>query len=695
MQEIQDMLVSALDNNTDVIDEILLTILKYKEFEENITFQEMLEIERGILTNEQVDMVDLIRIYFKKELLQSEQLDLQDEVKVGKLLDLIDTLTFEEVLALNLGAETEEQVEAVDKVKAGIKKELLQQDEVEVGDEVKVSKLLDLIDTLTFEETISVLRYKENKTEELVSVQDFIKKEVKKVLKENIEILDEIKLGKLISLNETLTFNEFLGVWLQKQIDLTEQVAMDDIVVLHKFVVKEFDRLYILDDEQKKIAVLKEVWDIRIYEEIKGEYSISFKMKNDDVSAEYVRGSFYILCRGRLFFIIEYNQIRDEQNRTIIEVFGQHISFELQNFLISVPWAVDGFTREKPPALLELPYLFAYPNAEFKAKFGNFYDYHEVSNTYPNLPIYIHNKDCLTFISEVLKVYSQLEMKRDNYKIIIGDELYERMPIVFRYGRNIKGIRKKVDLRDLTYSYTGSSVWSRDLTWSMISIEGIKGYYRKKYLQSYRIDTPKPEGFKVSLQKVENIDDSKIENLTFNEAIVDGVLRNPEIDDYVLGSALTDLTNNSKPKISYEIDIAELWQTNKKYDFEKFNVGDFVRIIDDELSINDYFQIVSYEFYPFEPEKCKITLSNNPKRFVDLFRPSKLYASSYLERDDVIIFNEVISGQEESTLESYISQQIIETGKTEEEIREEVANKYKVYKHKVSELEATFIPVTT
>ena len=83
------------------------------------------------------------------------------------------------------------------------------------------------------------------------------------------------------------------------------------------------------------------------------------------------------------------------------------------------------------------------------------------------------------------------------------------------------------------------------------------------------------------------------------------------------------------------------------------------------------------------------------RKFVDLFKPNDLYAKSYLERENVIIFEEVTAGEEELVLQNYIEQQVIETGKTEEEIIQEVSQKFKVYKLKVQELQQTFIPVTT
>lgn len=76
----------------------------------------------------------------------------------------------------------------------------------------------------------------------------------------------------------------------------------------------------------------------------------------------------------------------------------------------------------------------------------------------------------------------------------------------------------------------------------------------------------------------------------------------------MLSMASATLANRAKPSYSYEFTVADLsWQTQQEVD--RFDVGDVVTVVDDELGIREAQRIVAIEHDIVRPARTKITLS--------------------------------------------------------------------------------------
>ncbi|WP_197517361.1 phage tail spike protein [Microbacterium karelineae] len=76
----------------------------------------------------------------------------------------------------------------------------------------------------------------------------------------------------------------------------------------------------------------------------------------------------------------------------------------------------------------------------------------------------------------------------------------------------------------------------------------------------------------------------------------------------MLSMASATLANRSRPSYSYEFTVADLsWQTRQEID--RFDVGDVVTVVDDELGIREAQRIVAIEHDIVRPARTKITLS--------------------------------------------------------------------------------------
>ncbi|MHA1288693.1 MAG: phage tail spike protein [Candidatus Thorarchaeota archaeon] len=86
----------------------------------------------------------------------------------------------------------------------------------------------------------------------------------------------------------------------------------------------------------------------------------------------------------------------------------------------------------------------------------------------------------------------------------------------------------------------------------------------------------------------------------------------------LLDKALSYLDTVCDPKVSYQIDFAQLWERDKiSYNSDYFEAGDFITIRDTDLGIDEQLRVLSKQVDLVRPWNVRIEVSNQEKRLVD------------------------------------------------------------------------------
>ena len=131
-------------------------------------------------------------------------------------------------------------------------------------------------------------------------------------------------------------------------------------------------------------------------------------------------------------------------------------------------------------------------------------------------------------------------------------------------------------------------------------------------------------------------DDISIESITGDRQYIDsqfigsyhrpkvGVLRLTDITSpaELHQAGLDYLAEREVERISYEFDVVDLKnveviQGQPYGEFERFGIGDTVRVIDEELGINVTARVVEYEQYPLDERKNRVVLANFVQTIID------------------------------------------------------------------------------
>lgn len=125
------------------------------------------------------------------------------------------------------------------------------------------------------------------------------------------------------------------------------------------------------------------------------------------------------------------------------------------------------------------------------------------------------------------------------------------------------------------------------------------------------------------------IDKYRIQILSFGEAstfYVDSVMihMGPEIHPFVVGDSadllyqetLNYLEDNKVPHVGYDLDLLDLYEKDPGiYDQENFGVGDQIRVVDPDISLDSQLLVIRKEFNPLDPQECSVGLARKPEPY--------------------------------------------------------------------------------
>lgn len=197
-------------------------------------------------------------------------------------------------------------------------------------------------------------------------------------------------------------------------------------------------------------------------------------------------------------------------------------------------------------------------------------------------------------LEETLKVYGG-ELYYDNYSISLMEQRGQKRNVTLRYGKNIVSIKQDQNIEE-TYS-------------------GAVGYWKGHVNEVDQTVTGNiiSTGSPIPHERILVVDvSSEIETEDNTAATVSQV--DAAVQEYI------DKNKPGIPKISLEIDMAALWQTEEYKDLapiEKVTLGDTVTVIFDKLGISEDTRAVKIEWDVLNERNSSVTFGEVERTYAD------------------------------------------------------------------------------
>ncbi|TCN00866.1 phage minor structural protein [Paenibacillus sp. BK033] len=329
---------------------------------------------------------------------------------------------------------------------------------------------------------------------------------------------------------------------------------MDNIITI-------FDKLE-TDFTHFGLAVITTTLDPgpRIFERMNAEYTCEFAVPYTDPAVQYLVEENIVKVDGRLFIIRTVNESRDASGRLLADVFAEHISTEL---------------------LTEYVPLLQYTNATAAAIINGLFAgtrfTGDATAITTNHDFLVERNTVAWGINHFLAL-TDGEMKRDNFNVTFKPQIGADNGVRISYRKNLKSIKRTKESRGII---TRLFVYGKD-----------------------DLELPEP----IDSSNIGLYPRPKCGSVTFDD-----------VEDLATLQAKGEayLATVDTPALAYEADVIELKYAEGWDESEGFELGDTVHIDDEDLGILVTARIVEYEYYPFRPDRSRVTLANFLPSFVD------------------------------------------------------------------------------
>jgi len=304
------------------------------------------------------------------------------------------------------------------------------------------------------------------------------------------------------------------------------------------------------------LAVLEKAKDVCIRERLNGEFGLSFSLPVDDPKWEYLAEENFIKMDNQLFVIRE---IGDEHSLSA----WRHVQCEHIFFLL-----IDDYIEDKRAENCTALYALTRVLEDTPFSVGTV----DVVGT--NTAYFIQMNP-LAGINRIIERWGG-EAQPDNWTVHLLQRRGTDHGVQLRYRKNLKQIRRIVDTRGVVtrlYAYGRDGITFADIN------DG------KTYIDSSNI----------SLWRRPKCGEIKTDH---------------EDPAELLAYAQEHLVTLDTPFVSYEVDVVELKTLAEYGSLEAFELGDDIRVIDENLKIDIKARVVEYERYPLEPHRSRVTLAN-------------------------------------------------------------------------------------
>lgn len=313
------------------------------------------------------------------------------------------------------------------------------------------------------------------------------------------------------------------------------------------------------------LAVLEKAYNIRIKHVINGEYTLSFILPRTDPKWAYVQEENFVMVEGQLFRIRTFNEIRDSNGRLLSNIQCEHVWYDANDCKFIPNFEMIG---ETPEVILTAAFA------------GTRFVVGTVDPDLPKTDIFLSKTNPAAIVNQLVENVGG-ELVRNNYTVGLRKRIGNNNGVEFRTGKNNVEIRKSTDSRSLCtrlYPYGQDDL---DIT----SVNNGVAYLDSQYINNY--------------------DYIHERHIDYRDIADPEELKNKALAEF----STQDRDGIDKPKVTYEISIVELKKLSG-YQFEAFNLGDTVRVIDEDLNIDVNARIMEYEYYPYEPQRSRVVLAN-------------------------------------------------------------------------------------
>ena len=185
------------------------------------------------------------------------------------------------------------------------------------------------------------------------------------------------------------------------------------------------------------------------------------------------------------------------------------------------------------------------------------------------------------------------ELIKDNWTISLVNKRGSNTGVEFRYGKNQASLKRETDAKGVI---TRLYPFGKD----GLQIAGSLGYIDSPLIDNY----DRPRAGHIDYKDIED----PAELLTAAQA----------------EWSTSEKDGIDKPIVTYSGEFIELKKLQEYGDVEAFGLGDIVKIIDEGLDADTTQRIMEYDYYPYEPKKSTVSLSNTKPAVYKNNRPSNI-----------------------------------------------------------------------
>jgi len=322
------------------------------------------------------------------------------------------------------------------------------------------------------------------------------------------------------------------------------------------------------------ISYLDYAFEVKISRKLNGDWRLTCALPLDDEKGQELVNENFIEYDGQKYVV---KAVKDDDVKKIRMIEAEHVGLGLIDY-----WLADTLDLPSVSATVALAAILE----------GTPYTLGTVNVAGANnLEAEIMNK--LAAVKKVVDTWGG-ELDFDNYEVSLVQQMGQDNGIQFRKGKNLSGIVRTLDTKTLTtklYGYgkdnlviTGldTTGWTDEQKAGLTIVDNLvtQPYLVSDYLSSYAKE-------------------------------YQGEFRDSDIEDQqeLLTAMREALAEQEIPRVTYEVSVVDL-SGLAQYVGEGFALGDTVKVIDEDLSIEVQARIVEYDKYPFEPWRDKAVLAN-------------------------------------------------------------------------------------
>ena len=324
------------------------------------------------------------------------------------------------------------------------------------------------------------------------------------------------------------------------------------------------------------LGILDCASSLKIREVVNGEYTLNFVVPHKDELKTLVCEENFVVVEGQAFRIRTFETVRDNVGKIISNVQCEHVSYDLND--------IKHLPRMKDIVNVTPDQIFNTGFSDDENSYSGIFDgtaFTLTSVVSGSTDLFLYKTSPRAVLNQFLEDLS-CEAIYDNRQITLVPQRGQNSGVSFRAGKNLKTIKRLANSKELItrlYPYGKdyldiTSVNSR-LAYVDSPLINLYDYVHEGYMDFTDIDEP-------------------------------GELKDKAMTKW----STEDKDGIDKPKVTYEAAVAELKKLDEFGAFERFELGDTIRIVDEMLGIDVNARIMEYEYYPYEPQRSAVVLAN-------------------------------------------------------------------------------------